>query len=543
MRKVFIKITVLVFICSVIISCKRDTDYVSSSPSPFISNFDLKKAYKETDLTLTKELMKGANSIKGLVVSDFSEGNSPTGLLIVQNSRTVANGIDSVRGIAINLGTEAAKYLPGDSVHIKVEGSILKRVNGILQITGINTSAITKVGSGKTIKIPVVNLGLINASPSSFESTLLTIGNTVLEPEPLAGETFAGDRAISDGFGKATLHTEAAAGFANNQLPPSANFTGIILYKTENNVRKPQIWMRKADDSFEIPLVKPSPVIITGYLTNPSGLDADPDPNVLGLANEYIQFIATKDIDFSVTPFAVVTTNNAGSNIPTGFPTQGWATGGLRTYKFNLTSGTVRKGEFFYVGGDSKLIWGVYGSNGNKANDISTKNDDVRTTDISHAKWIVAINYAVIPGADFGDPTSNLLANSGNIAGIAVFEGTAVTVNSVPMDVIMYGGNGQFYTAGPPAVGYRITNTDHYSTINPSTRSQQLFYGAGSNVNKLGFQTEQTGAGGGFIRLGGIYDAATGRWKTGRLLKNIPMAITSQLSDIETGVGMTTLEN
>ena len=524
MKKTFKYIGLVVVTVSAMLSCKRDSDYVAGSVSPFISNFDLKKAFKETDLTLTAELMKGATSVKGVVVSDFSAGNSPVGLLVVQNSRLVGGAnIDSVRGMAINIGNDAAKFALGDSVHVKVEGGVLKRVNGILQITGVSSSAVNKVGANRPLKIPVVNVAQLMAAPGNYENTLLTVSNTVLEPEPTTGETFAGDKTFNDGFGRATLHTEANASFAANELPASANFTGVVYFKTENNVKKAQLWMRTADDAFELPLIKPSPVIITGYLPDPPGTDASASAQY-----EYIQLMATKDIDFSVTPFSVVTTNNAGSTNP--FPVNSWATGAARTYKINLTSGTVTKGQFFYVGGTTKLIWGA------------------GSTNISSAKWIASVNYASNPGADFGAATANLLANSGNIAGIAVFEGTTVTATTVPLDVMMYGGStansGNVYSPGPPAVGYRITNTDYYTTINPSSRQAQPFFANGTNTNRLGFQATQANpTGGSFVRLGGIYDANSGRWRTGRSLNNVTMSVGATISTLETGTGITVLEN
>ncbi|WP_461790517.1 DUF5689 domain-containing protein [Pedobacter sp.] len=518
MKKTLINICFIATTVAAVVGCKRDTDYVQSTPSPFISNFDLKKSFKETDLSLTGDILKGANSIKGVVVSDFTGGNSPSGLLVVQNSRMVGNGIDSVRGVAINIGADATKYAFGDSVHIKIEGATMKRMDGVLQIIGVPTSSITKVSSGKAVKIPVVNAGQLLASPKTYESTLITISNTVVEPEPGPSETFAGDKVINDGFGRASLHTEATAVFANEKLPPSANFTGVVYFKQQGSVSTPQLWIRKLDDAFELPLIKPSAVIITGYLPDPQGSDAN---------YEYIQLLATKDIDFSQTPYSVVTTNNAGSTNP--FPVNGWAIGGARSYKFNLTSGTVSKGQFFYVGGTTKLIWGA------------------NSTNISSAKWISSVDYTAVAGADFGAVTTNLLANSGNVAGMAVFSGTTVNASTVPLDVIMYGGSnansGNVYSAGPPEVGYRITNTDYYTTINPSTRRVQNFFAAGTNTNRLGFQiTQANPTGGSFIRLGGIYDATSGRWKTGRALFNVTMKLTSQLADIETG-GATTLEN
>jgi hypothetical protein len=514
-----------VIACILIMGCDKQKDeFVLGTISPFISNFDLKKSYKETDLVLNATVMKGANSIKGVVISDFVAGNTPKNLLVVQNSRIVGNGIDSVRGIAINIGADAAKYLVGDSVHIKIEGGTLKRVDGILQIDGISGAAVNKIASGKNIKVPIVNIANLIAMPTVYENTMVTISNTVVEPEPVQGETFSGDKTINDGFGKAKLHTEASANFAGNELPGAANFTGVVYFKNQN---QPYLWMRNANDVFALPLVKPSPIIISGYLTNPGGSEAVTSGTQKG-AYEYIQLLVTKDIDFSVTPYSLVTTNNAGSANPA--PANGWAIGGVRTYKINITSGVAKKGDFVYVGGYSKLIWG-FGS-----------------TNISSANWVAAVDYANNDGANFGTKNTNLLANSGNIAGIALFEGTTVNASTVPVDAIFYGGSnansGNVYAAGPPEVGYRITNTDYYTTINPSTRLQQNFFGAGSNTNRLGFQVEQTGtSGGGFIQLGGIYVTGTGRWEKGRLLTNIVMSTTSTVSDLQNGVGVTVLKN
>src|SRR5690606_33267923 len=145
--------------------------------------------------------------------------------------------------------------------------------------------------------------------------------------------------------------------------------------------------------------------VITGYSNDPGGTD---------YPYEYIQLRATQDIDFSETPFTLVTSNSATASTPLGFTSlQGWATGDKRSYKFELTSGTVSKGEFFYVGGSGKTINGT------------------SSTNIASANWIASVGYnatghtspAFYPGGPTGSATTNLLANSGNAFGIAVFKG------------------------------------------------------------------------------------------------------------------------
>ncbi|MFD2287516.1 hypothetical protein GJU39_08085 [Pedobacter petrophilus] len=502
MKKIIFYLSTLMVICSIWMGCKRETDYVDVTVSPYISNFDLRKLFKNTDLLLNTENLGGADFIKGVVISDQANGNIPGGLLVIQNSRITGNGIDSIRGIAVNVGTEAAKYIPGDSVHIRIGGSTLKRINGILQLAGVAASGIEKKALGRSIKLRAVNTSELAARSAFYESTLVTISKGKVTPEPVAEDTYAGNKLINDGFGTAVVHTETAANFANQNPTPFADFTGVVLTTTSGV----QLWPRSSNDVFALPEIKPSALVITGYLTDPSNGDGN---------YEYIQFKATRDINFAATPYSVVTCNNAGI---LAAPAIGWATGGVRTYKININSGTVKKGQFCYVGGN-KNIWGA------------------GTTNISSSVWISSTQYATVNSVDFGTATANLLANSGNLAGIAVFEGLTVTGTSTPLDVVMYGGNGAVYTAGPPEAGYRITNNDKYSTI--QNRKTVLFYGAGTNTNKFAFPSTA----GMFTMLGGVYNSATGIWSTGRTAKFITLTATSPLSTIEETVGFTTLSN
>ena len=479
--------------------CKKD-NYPGAKVSPYMSIFDIRNIYKGKDVTLTTDNMFGADKIAAVVVSDHSGGNLPAGLLVVQDSRRLAQ----LRGISIPIGDAANEYTTGDSVIINVSGGILKRVNGILQLTGIKSSAVTKVSSGIAVEVPIKKANEVLATPELYESTLISIAKAGFDASVPAGSTYAGDYMINDGFGNITLHTEAGAEFANDPLPFLSNFSGI-LFLDQNGA--PQLWPRSKDDITVLSSTAPkiAPVVITGYLIDPSGTDAN---------YEYIQLMATKNIDFSATPFSVVTTNNAGSATPTGFPTNGWATGDLRTYKINLTSGTVQKGQYFYVGAN-KNIWGA------------------GSTDISSSIWFSKM-YATDPGDGFGTKTNNLLANSGNAGGIAVFDKTEVDLETIPVDVIFYGGNGSLYTAGPPEKGYRITNTDYYDTKNPSTQEDQPYFAMGSNKSKLGFSLATN-----FSQLGGTYNKTTGRWTTARTLHNLVLTATSNVSAIE---GATTIE-
>ncbi|WP_431295275.1 hypothetical protein [Pedobacter sp. P26] len=103
-------------------SCKKENDYrYKFSESGFISNFDLRRYYKGSDLSLNADAIGGATSIRGVVVSDFRSGNSVAGLIALQNSR-INGTADSLRGISFNIGAAASNYVPGDSLHIKLDG-------------------------------------------------------------------------------------------------------------------------------------------------------------------------------------------------------------------------------------------------------------------------------------------------------------------------------------------------------------------------------------------------------------------------------------
>ncbi len=485
---------------SIFWGCKKD-NYPGGTPFNVISLLDLRGLYQGNAITLSKNDLFGADRISAVVVSDHSAANAPQGLVMVQDSRRLG----FLRGIAINLGAGAANYKPGDSIEVVVEGAQLVRENGTLQLKGVTENNIKVLATGLTIDIPLVKSDLIISNPQDYESTLLTVVRAGFDASYAPGTTYAGNKIINDGFGNMILHTEPTAPWANSAIPFLANFTGIIFTPSSDSV--PQLWPRTLADITVLAATAPkiAPLVITGYLADPTGTDAN---------YEYIQLMATKDLNFANNNFSVVATNNAGSATPTGFPENGWATGGLRTYKFNINSGTVTRGQHIYVGAN-KNIWGA------------------GSTNISSAFWVSKL-YASAAGDGFGNASTNLLANSGNAAGIAVFDLTAVSADTMPVDVIFYGGGGSLYTAGPPEKGYKITNTDYYDVVNPTTQAVQKYFNMGSNTGKLAFPAATF-----FTRLGGTYNTITGRWTTARTLTGVQLTATSSLSDIQ---GATTLE-
>jgi hypothetical protein len=319
-------------------SC-ADTNYPGGEVNPTIGIYDVRNLYKGSPVSLNVESLGGSNNISATVISDHSAGNIPEGLLIVQD----AQRLDLLRGIAIPLGAQAKDFVPGDSLVINIDGAELDRVDDVLQIKNITIDKIQKVGSGKQVFATMTNTAKIAAKPYDYESTLVAIVKGGYEYSPTEDQVISGDQTINDGFGTITLTTDASSSIANLPQYKMANYYGIIFTKTVQDSVIGYQRLRTKRDLVELKSEYKVPkAIITGWTNDPKGTDSN---------NEYIQFMATEDIDFSKTPFSVVTTNNANASTPTGFPRKGWATGGMRTYKFNLTSGFAKKGTLFYVGG------------------------------------------------------------------------------------------------------------------------------------------------------------------------------------------------
>ncbi len=286
-------------------------------------------------------------------------------------------------------------------------------------------------------------------------------------------------------------------------------------------------------------------VVITGMMIDPVGGDA---------GYEYIQMMATEDIDFAATPYAVVRSLNTGTM--GSVTAEGWATGGIRTFKFDLKSGKAAKGTFFYVGGEKKVIAGTW--KGVMSTDISEKAGNVA----NRANWIRTIKYkgtadGQVVGDGFGEKTDGLLPNgSSNPAGIAVFAGTDVTGTSVPVDAIFVATADPISTGSilgafnaAQSIGYLVPENDFYST------KKSKYFGDGGNTSAILYPTAKGVAldkdSGQFLMLGGVYNIAKKKWDKPRstnyvsLFKNKEDAATarlSQLSDIEKANSVTKLK-
>ena len=505
-------------ICILLMQSCEKRDFIDGQLSPYIAIEDVRMIHKGEDVTLNAERLLEAKMTTGVVISDHQAGNAPEGMVVIQQWR---QGV-KLHGISLKIGAEASNYAPGDSILVNVDNKVLRR-DGYLYIDNIMPSDIQVVGKTNTIVRRIVTGAAAYQRANEFESTVGPGFGGEMYPRPTEGEIFSGTKQMLSGADTLHIRSNPSSAVANVLVPRNINVAGIFLQAPGKSSRI-EIWPRYTSDiedvsDPEIPEeLGERPIIITGFCNDPSGGDGN---------YEYIQLMANTDIDFSQIPFSLVTSNNAG----TVMHTAGWATGANRTYKFNITEGSVKKGDIFYVGGTNKRINGA------------------NSTAIGEANWVKTIAYHNQLGDGIGNATSNLLANSGNAAGIAVFIGTNISEKSVPIDVIFYGGTATASIIDlEQGLGYRITNNDHYAQY---TAEGDLtpFFSMGEGKND--FRFPHTGYGtcsgctpipentGFFYKLGGEFNMNERMWTSPRSSTLTLLLKDASLSAIEDGDGVT----
>ncbi len=144
-------------------------------------------------------------------------------------------------------------------------------------------------------------------------------------------------------------------------------------------------------------------LLIHRILGNPTGTDSP---------YELVELVATRSINFATEPYTVVTADGGNAT------TNGWISGGTGSYGFQISSGTIQKGELIYVGGSSLAVDGT------------------------NCKLLRTINTLTTAGDVLGTPSNGVVGNGGTTAdGVAVFNAMAgdITVNTVPVDALFYG--------------------------------------------------------------------------------------------------------
>lgn len=224
-------------------------------------------------------------------------------------------------------------------------------------------------------------------------------------------------------------------------------------------------------------------LIISEVLANPDGTDSP---------YEYIELLATTNIDFATTPYTVVVCDNGSAT------SNGWKEGNSHSYAFEITSGTVTAGQVVYVGGTSMLP-------------ISNGGIIIRSKNTSSAG-----------GDGIGNAnTDGVIGNGGdNADGVAVFNMASASINSskVPVDAIFFGDaiGSAFKSSGS---GYQLPVNDAYS---------------GGKLQTTSFIAPDPGANQLVKATAGVYNATTGTFTTART-----WAVTTGTSYGQTSVTLT----
>ncbi|WP_107685696.1 DUF5689 domain-containing protein [Niastella koreensis] len=533
--KYFVNLFLIITLAVIVNSCTKKTyeNYPGGTPNDVISILDVRPIYKDQDVVLSKDILYGATKLAGIVISDHTEKNLPAGLLVIQDNRRLA----TLRGISVEIGDAAAKYHPGDSVVIDVTGGTLTRKNGILVITGVTDANVTAAGKG-AVAINAVTVAQLQANPALYESSLCLVNKASFNPAPKSGEVLSGVKMINDGFGDLALYTDPGTSYAQHTPYGLAAYVGIPFGTAEGTL---QYRTRNGDDIINMGS-SAQDLLITGFMGDPKGGDG---------GYEYVQMLATRDIDFTVTPYSIVFSSNAGTNNTATPLAAGWATGGQRTIKWDITSGGVQKGQFFYFGFQGKKINGSAGTYAFPATTNwyqKTYNNATGATNTGDGGLAKASAFT----------NSGPFANSGNTCGVAIFQGTTVTETSVPEDVLFVasgGGTDIYNPAKSPILGYRITNNDWYSmysvSIDPVSYKPvvvpYLYYRSAGNTTNMPYAvnaahpTASTDAGL-FNMMGGVYNITLGRWTTARKQKVVELfQPTATIDDIEKDSSVTKL--
>lgn len=185
----------------------------------------MRELYPGSTITL------GANRIKGIVISDY-ESNSVTGKNLYVE--------DETGGIVLRF--TATHFFPlGAEITVDVTGGLLGEFNGLLQIDGLPTSAVTTEGFQGVVTPRVATVNEILTNAEEWESTLVTINDATFTSD---GPTYGDTIVVTDATGSMVLFTRVEAYFSHTVFP--TNPVSVTAILSEHNT--PQLIMRHLSD-------------------------------------------------------------------------------------------------------------------------------------------------------------------------------------------------------------------------------------------------------------------------------------------------------
>lgn len=211
-------------------------------------------------------------------------------------------------------------------------------------------------------------------------------------------------------------------------------------------------------------------LVISEFFPNPAGTDS---------CHEFVELIATKPINFGLTPYTIIVNNNGNAT------TAGWIAGGAISYAFAITSGTVAAGNVVYVGGSCMVPAG-------------------QKLRVLNVKYVNGDGGIGTPAA------SGVFGNGGaNADGVAVFDlpVASITNSSVPRDALFFGTGLGSAIVNAGVDGYQMPVNDLYS---------------GGKLNTGNFFTTDPGPD--VITATGIFNTTNNIWMQPRTFSVTPFA-------------------
>lgn len=169
------------------------------------------------------------NRIKGIVISDYTNGNT-TGLNAVVQ--------DGDRGVVVRFQEEHSFAL-GQELEVNIDGVELSDFNGLVQLNAVPIGNAMVTGSGSVNPMTVTVAQFLSQS-DMLESTLLKFENVTMSGDG----TYNGAVIVGDATGTVSMFTRGTATFSAAALPTET--TTITAVGSQFN--DPQIFIRNLDD-------------------------------------------------------------------------------------------------------------------------------------------------------------------------------------------------------------------------------------------------------------------------------------------------------
>jgi hypothetical protein len=226
-------------------------------------------------------------------------------------------------------------------------------------------------------------------------------------------------------------------------------------------------------------------MLISEVFADPAGSDG---------AQEFVELVVAKPINFATTPYTVIFVNNGTATA------NGWVAGGVLTYAFQINSGSVNAGDVVYVGGSAMAP---------TVNVIRSINNTTTAGD----GGIGSINANGVIGN-----------GGGNADAVALFDLPVASINngSVPVDAIFFGSGIGGAVVSSGAAGYQLPVNDNYN---------------GGKLQTTSFLAPNSSSGS-YLKATGAYNVQTNTFTTPRTWAN-----TTTFTNLATSVSLQGLYN